>query len=150
MKYRITPGSIFFIFSVFWFVYYNYINYDAHEALGGGYILFFSIFIFLGDLLLQYLISNYKKVVLIELICLPVILILALISWKALRVITKVSFCPTVKKWSAANNVTFDRFPLLQRHPHKPRPVKITIYFYIIPEIKRTHIVRDQQLTGLR
>jgi len=52
---------------------------NVNHKLGGGYLLFFSIWIFLGDLFLQFMIDSYKKVLLIEAASLPIILILAIV-----------------------------------------------------------------------
>lgn len=80
MKYRITPGNMFFVLSVCVLVYFYFLNTDRGNILGAGYILFFSLFVLIGDFFLQYFIDDYRRLILIECISLPVIIFLALVS----------------------------------------------------------------------
>ena len=80
MKYRITPGNVLGLIMVCFAIFIKLASKDPNNLMGGGYLLFYSIFIFLGDLFLQFMIENYKKILLIESIVLPIIIILAAIS----------------------------------------------------------------------
>jgi len=80
MKYRITPGNCFFLFILGIFIYYKANPGDPRAELGASYIFVFSIFILIGDFLLQRFITKYNRLLLVELISLPIIIILALIA----------------------------------------------------------------------
>ena len=80
MKYRITPGNVLGLIMVCFAIFIKLASKGPYNLMGGGYLLFYSIFIFLGDLFLQFMIENYKKILLIESIVLPIIIILAAIS----------------------------------------------------------------------
>ena len=80
MKYRLTPANSFCLF-VLGVIFYSKTNdKDADNLLGLSYVFFFSICVFFVDLLLQFMITEYKKVLIIEAVALPIIILIALIS----------------------------------------------------------------------
>ena len=80
MKYRLTPANSFCLF-VLGVVFYAKTNdTDANNLLGLSYVFFFTICVFLVDLFLQFIISDYKKVLIIESVALPIIILISLIS----------------------------------------------------------------------
>ena len=58
----------------------NLISKDPKDLMGAGYLLFYSIFIFLGDLFLQWLIDRHQKVLVIESVALAIIFVLLAVS----------------------------------------------------------------------
>ena len=74
MRYRITPGNILFLIMIGAFIYSKINPGDARDQLGAGYILFFSFFVILGDLVLQRIIKNYKILLLVEFVLIVVLI----------------------------------------------------------------------------
>jgi len=80
MKYRLTPGNAFFLFTLGIYIYYQTNPGSPRDALGSSYIFFFSLFVLIGDLLLQLVITNYKKLLFLEFVSLPIIIIITLLA----------------------------------------------------------------------
>ena len=80
MRYRLTPGNVLVLIMVCFATFTNLTSKDPSSLMGAGYLYFYSIFIFLGDLFLQFIIENYKKVLLIEGISLSIIIVLQAVS----------------------------------------------------------------------
>ncbi len=79
MKYRLTPANGLALFiSGSAFCYINGSMFDAHDRLGGYYLLMFSIIVLMCDLFLQFFITNNRKLFIIELIGLPLIILVVL------------------------------------------------------------------------
>ena len=76
MKYRPTPGNIFFLLILGVYVFYKNPN-DPRMELGMSYIFMFSILVLLGDFFLQLFIRNYKTLFFVEIIALPIIIFLS-------------------------------------------------------------------------
>jgi hypothetical protein len=79
-KYRVTPGNILVLLMVCWATFIILFSKDSNEVMGASYLYFYAIFFFLGDLFLQFIVNNYKKVLLIEGISLPIIILWTWIS----------------------------------------------------------------------
>jgi hypothetical protein len=79
MKYRLTPGNIFFLLVLGVYIFYKNSG-DPRSELGVSYIFFFSILVLLGDFFLQLFIKKYKSLFLVEIISIPAIIFLALIA----------------------------------------------------------------------
>jgi hypothetical protein len=62
------------------FLYYRMSNQEPSDVLGISYVFVFSIMVLLADFLLQAIISDYKKLLLVESISLPIIIILVLLA----------------------------------------------------------------------
>jgi hypothetical protein len=71
MKYRITPANLFCLFVIGMVLYCKISKVDAKNVLGISYVFFFSIFVFILDIFLQYFISSYKKIIILEIILMP-------------------------------------------------------------------------------
>jgi hypothetical protein len=80
LKYRITIGNVLVLIMVSFSVFTNFTSKDPNDLIGVGYLLFYSIFIFLADLFLQWIIDRYKKILVIEGFALAIILILLAVT----------------------------------------------------------------------
>jgi len=80
LKYKITIGNIVVAIMVSFAIFINLTSKDPNDLIGAGYLLFFSIFIFLADLFLQWIIEKSRKLLFIESIALSIIFILLSIS----------------------------------------------------------------------
>ena len=77
IKYRLTPANCFCLFVLGMIIYFKN---NLPDSIGSYYIGSFSICVFLLDLFLQFIISDYKKVLIIEAVALPIIILIFLIS----------------------------------------------------------------------
>ena len=75
MKYRLTPGNIFFLFVLAVYLFYKNPA-DPKTELGVSYIFMFSILVLAADFFLQLFIRNYKTLFFVEVISLPIIIFL--------------------------------------------------------------------------
>lgn len=75
MKYRITPANLFLLFVLGMFLYFKINEVDINTTIGISYIAWFSIFVFIVDFFLQYLVSNYRKIFIVEFVSLPIIIL---------------------------------------------------------------------------
>ena len=80
LKYRITIGNVLVLIMYLSQFFINLISKDPKDLMGAGYLLFYSIFIFLGDLFLQWLIDRHQKVLVIESVALAIIFVLLAVS----------------------------------------------------------------------
>jgi hypothetical protein len=80
MKYRLTPCNGFSLFLTVAVLYFGFISKNPNENLAASYLLYFAIIILIGDLFLQLVISNYKKLILIEAVSLPIIIAITLLA----------------------------------------------------------------------
>jgi hypothetical protein len=78
MKYRLSPGNAFFLFMLGIYIFYKTNPADPRDVLGAGQLMFFSVAVLIVDLLLQYFIKNYRRLVIVESIGLVLIIILTL------------------------------------------------------------------------
>jgi|GEM_PF-4294903 len=78
MEYRITPLNVLFLLCFCVYAFFKLMPHEPGETDGTGIYLLLAILMLLADLLLQYLVKNYKRVLMIELAALPVIIIIAL------------------------------------------------------------------------
>ena len=76
LKYRISIGNVLVFILVSFSIFNLFTSKDSNNLIGASYILFYYIFIFLGDLFLQWLIEDYKKIFLIEGVALSITFIL--------------------------------------------------------------------------
>ena len=79
MKYRVTPGNLFCLFVLGMYLYCSFNKDNSPNQLGIGivlsYVIFFSIFVFVIDCFLQYFIESHKKVLIIESILIPFVIL---------------------------------------------------------------------------
>jgi len=80
LKYRITIGNAVLFILLLFSTFILLKSKDPNNLIGARYILFFSIFLFLGDLFLQWIIENDKIIFLIEGIILSVIITFLVLS----------------------------------------------------------------------
>ena len=80
LKYRITIGNVLVLVMVLFSIFTVLTSKDPNNRIGANYILFCSIFIFLGDLFLQWLIVKRKKILIIEGVVLSILFILLAIT----------------------------------------------------------------------
>ena len=80
LKYRITIGNILVLIMILFSIFILLTSKDPNNRIGVNYILFYSIFIFLGDLFLQWLIEKRIKILIIEGVVLSILFILLAIT----------------------------------------------------------------------
>ena len=79
LRYRITIANVLVLMIVLYWGFTNLTSKNPNNLIGAGYLLFYSFFIFLGDLFLQWIIESYKKIMLIEGLTLAIFLSMTVI-----------------------------------------------------------------------
>ncbi len=79
-RYRITIGNVVFLIIITFSIFLLLTSFEPNDIIGARYILFFSPLILIGDLFLQWLIENDKKLFVIEGTVLVISLIIFVIS----------------------------------------------------------------------
>ncbi len=77
LKYRITIGNILVSICILLSIYIELTSKNPNDLIGAGYLRFYSIFIFLGDIALQWFIESNKKILWVEGVALAAFIIIS-------------------------------------------------------------------------